>query len=236
MPLQSCSFLRRKLRESVHDDSVQFLKEQRVRCLLRGAWFPVISTPAGLSDTEHVISAWRFVRLSQDRTFLHHATYPERIDRDLQTHELRQVIDLNTVSSVDSSVSRASFLGGSHPADGLTNSYNSTPSSTLTSLTIYGSSTSSLTANGEERIMLKLHTDNALLASEWLDGLLMLLNQQPITADTNKLIDVLEAWTLKVRMFNLRWEDVDWQQAETGTPKDLPPRPIDRDYWYEMGD
>lgn len=84
-------------------------------------------------------------------------------------------------------------------------------------------------------MLLELNTGVSSLASEWLDGLLMLLEQQPITSDTNKLIDVLEDWTIKVRMTNLRWEDVDWQRAQTGERKDLPPRPTDRNYWYEMG-
>ena len=103
------------------------------------------------------------------------------------------------------------------------------PSGTVTSLTVYGSS-----GAGEEKVLLELNTDSSSLASEWLDGLLMLLNQQPITADTNNLIETLESWTLKVRMFNLRWEDVDWQQAQSGEQKPLPPRPADRNYWYEM--
>ena len=39
-----------------------------------------------------------------------------------------------------------------------------------------------------EAPLLILNPPSQSLASEWLDGLLMLLNQQPITADTNKLI------------------------------------------------
>ena len=44
-------------------------------------------------------------------------------------------------------------------------------------------------------------------ASEWLDGLLMLLNQQPITAETNRLISMMGEYGLKVRLLNVRFND-----------------------------
>jgi len=227
----------RRLRQRVHDEALRFLKEQRIRCLLRGSWFPIFSTIAAQTqapgeNTQLAVTAWRFVRLSHDRNYLHHASYPQKSEGDVAIRAMPQRIDLNTVSSVDSSVSRTPF---SIPHEALTNGHTS-HSSTVTSLIIYGSSNPLSDPAGEEKVLLEFSTSTSSLASEWLDGLLMLLNQQPITADTNKLVKVLESWTLKVRMSNLRWEDVDWQQAEAGEPKALPLRPTDRDYWYEMGD
>lgn len=220
-------------------EAIQFVKEQRIRCLLQGAWFPVISAMSGPTSgnltpsnpPSPIITAWRFVKLSHDRMYLHYASHLHKLDRDPLVQELSQRIDLNRVSSVDSSVSRTVL-----PVDPVASVPSSpAPTGTITRLTIYGSSVSSASASEDERILLELHIDSSSLASEWLDGLLMLLNQQPITADTNKLIDILEDWTMKVRMSNLRWEDVDWQRAQTGDPKSLPPRPTDSDYWYEMG-
>lgn len=215
-----------------------------MRCLLKGAWFPVISATANGSShttsasdsTIPTVSSWNFVRLSHDRAYLHYALHPTKLDRDLPFHDMPSKIDLNTISSVDSSVSRSAF-----PADTASQLQKSSPdlankeaafSGTVTSLVIYGSQAGS----NEEKVLLRLNTGSSSLASEWLDGLLMLLDQQPITADTNKLIDVLENWSLKVRMFNLRWEDVDWQRLETGEEKMLPERPVDHDYWYDMGE
>ncbi|KAL1302524.1 hypothetical protein AAFC00_002910 [Neodothiora populina] len=240
-----------QLRSHIHQESLQFLKEQRIRCLLQGSWFPVISSASDPAMSIHpipqtartTVTAWRFVRLSYDRGFLHHATFPQKLDRALSILELPQRLDLNTISSVDSSVSRVSIptdYETSNPEE-LTNgrsaSHVSTtaPSNTVTSLTIYGTSSSALLAVGQEEVLMELNSGSASLASEWLDGLLMLLNQQPITADTNRLIETLNDWSLKVHMLNLRWEDVDWNQARTGKSLDLPPRPTDREYWYEMG-
>ena len=65
----------------------------------------------------------------------------------------------------------------------------------------------------------------------------MLLDQQPITADTNKLISIVENWSLKVRMLNLQWEDADWQRTESGEAWQAPSRDeLDTDYWYAMGE
>lgn len=239
--------LDRKLRQSIHTESVQFLKEQRIRCLLQGSWFPVIS--ASLNDSQPsidmqkpVVSSWRFVRLSHDRNYLHYASHPQRLGREPSTHELPHRIDLNTVSSVDSNVSRSPFpidtelQASQKPVNGLSEKQTPpTQANTVTSLTLYGTS-SSLGTPGQEKVLLELSSGSSSRASEWLDGLLMLLDQQPITADTNKLIDVLEGWSLKYRMINLRWEDVDWDRAQTREEKELPPRPTDRDYWYDMDD
>ncbi|GAB7347906.1 hypothetical protein MBLNU459_g5429t1 [Dothideomycetes sp. NU459] len=168
-----------------------------------------------------LISSWRFVRVSQDRKWLHCASHLRKSDREPPPHELTRKLDLNTISSVDSSISKCRV-----PADWEmqrpvsekdTANQQNQAAKAITKLTIYGSKAGSPTLRAgdeeEETILLELNTASSSLASEWLDGLLMLLNQQPITADTNKLMDVLESWTVNARMLNLQWEDVDWVQA-----------------------
>jgi engulfment/cell motility protein 1 len=89
--------------------------------------------------------------------------------------------------------------------------------STSTKITIHGylpQSNHSRQASGgsgagrKESILLHLHPQSHTLASEWLDGLLMLLNQQPITADTNKLASFIGNYGLKIRLLNVRFEDL----------------------------
>ena len=65
----------------------------------------------------------------------------------------------------------------------------------------------------EEAILLELQTASPSVASAWLDGLLMLLDQQPITAETHRLIDAMEGWGMKVRLLGLGlgMEDVEWE-------------------------
>ena len=69
------------------------------------------------------------------------------------------------------------------------------------------------------------------LASEWLDGLLMLLNQQPITAETNKLIGLVSDYGLKIRLLNVRFDDA----AFAGDEPEIPSREgLDEDYYYDV--
>ena len=71
------------------------------------------------------------------------------------------------------------------------------------------------------------------LASEWLDGLLMLLNQAPITAETSKLITLVSEYGLKIRLLNVRL-DAGVEEMEEGA-RVVPSREgLDEDYWYEV--
>jgi engulfment/cell motility protein 1 len=77
--------LRRQVRDELNHEALQFVKEQRIRCLLQGAWFPhsmSYSSDAGpitsKSLSRSVPSAWRFVRLSHNRRYLHYADFDEK--------------------------------------------------------------------------------------------------------------------------------------------------------------
>lgn len=109
---------------------------------------------------------------------------------------------------------------------------------TSTKITIHGylppSNHSRQTSGGsgvgrKESVLLQLHPHSHTLASEWLDGLLMLLNQQPITADTNKLVRFIGGYGLKIRLLNVRFEDVGLIEPA------LPSREgLDDDFYYDI--
>ena len=89
---------------------------------------------------------------------------------------------------------------------------------------------------GEEKVLLTLHPTSQTLASEWLDGLLMLLNQAPITAETTKLIDFIAKYGLRIRLLNVPFDDN--TQGADGYDKrvDIPGREeLDDDYHYDIG-
>jgi engulfment/cell motility protein 1 len=218
------------------------MREQRIKCLLKGTWFPIVSSSTSPSDMSITsaesqklrVTAWRFVRLSNDRRFLHHAFHNNKLDKVPQLHELSERLDLETISSVDSSVARSNVLIDD-PANNAKDKHASS-TGTITRLTIFGNSnTFAKTQMPGESVLLELNTGSTSLASEWLDGLLMLLNQQPITADTNKYVGLLEQWSLTIRMLNLRWEDVDWERAQDNKQLPVPSRAgPDDDFWYDM--
>lgn len=58
----------------------------------------------------------------------------------------------------------------------------------------------------------------------------MLLNQQPITSETNKLINLVTNYGLKIRLLNVRYTD----DFHTNPPS-LPAREgVDDDYYYSL--
>lgn len=243
-----------QVREQLHKESLQFMKEQRVRCLLQGAWFPVVG-----AFGDQVNGGWRYVRLSHNRRHLHHQIFAVRNEGTQPAlDELPERVDLNAVSSVDSNVSAAEqqlqqqkgALGQHSNSSAETlrtgtarESLRKTPQPTTNSkITILGnanSKSSSGTNLDEESVLLQLHPQTSSEASEWLDGLLMLLNQQPITADTSRLIDMMVDWGVRLRMLNLKWEDVDWEALESRVKglsveeREVPSREgLDEEYWY----
>ena len=235
-----------QIREQLHHESLQFMKEQRVRCLLEGSWFP---TSAG-GD-----AAWRFVRLSHNRRHLHYRNYASRGIDEPGLDDLPEKIDLNAVTSVDSNVSAseqptALMNGDNSSTETLTDKPSPEPlkAATTTKITVIGHPPPTksyiltpLQSEPVETVLLELYPQSSSLASEWLDGLLLLLNQQPITKDTTSLVSMMEDWGVRLRMLNLRWEDVDWDALEMSVKgervevREVPSRDgLDDDYWYAL--
>jgi engulfment/cell motility protein 1 len=227
-----------QVREQLYHESLQFMKEQRIRCMLQGSWFPTV---AGASVERDPSVAWRFVRLSHNRRWLHHQVFASRSLKNPKLEDLRETIDLNTVTSVDSNVSASEPHAGLTP----TISSTSTPHNSVrpvaqptTKITIFtGSSHPSV----PETALLDLFPPSAHLAAEWLDGLLLLLNQQPITKSTTSLIQMMTEWGVRLRMLNLRWEDVDWEDLEMRvrglevSGREVPGREgIEEEFWFRM--
>lgn len=59
----------------------------------------------------------------------------------------------------------------------------------------------------------------------------MILNQQPITSETTKLIDLVGNYGLKIRLLNVRFDDA----AFAGEVPPVPARDgLDEDYYYDV--
>jgi engulfment/cell motility protein 1 len=108
--------------------------------------------------------------------------------------------------------------------------------SSSTRITIHGyirPSGQSKNAPQQETVLLQLHPQTHTLASEWLDGLLMLLNQSPITADTSKLVSLIAGYGLKIRLLNVRFEE---DMVREDREVKMPSREgLDEEYWYDIG-
>ncbi|KAI4125888.1 MAG: hypothetical protein LQ347_005197 [Umbilicaria vellea] len=143
----------RQVRDELNHEALQFVKEQRIRCLLQGAWFPnglgykAEAGPVTKQDLKRSLpSSYRYVRLSHNRRYLHFADFDAQGDYEPTLDTLHEKIDLSIVSSVVSNVSASSDSTSSTST--LKNLHK--PSST-TKITIHGYLPSSPTSNSTDR-------------------------------------------------------------------------------------
>ncbi|KAI1499146.1 ELMO/CED-12 family protein [Biscogniauxia marginata] len=225
-----------KVRESLNQEALTFVKEQRVRCLLQGAWF---SKPASRKDSRGDYQSrrgtdgtlWRYAKLSHNRRYLHYADFALRTGSDPGLDALGEKVDLRTISSV---VSNVSAPNEEEASDSIVTGPPSSRHSTK--ITINGDANPEQVrkrGGGKEHELLTLYPLNHSVASEWLDGLLMLLDQAPITAETNKLVNLVGDYGLKIRLLNVRME-----ATYMGPPADagvVPSREgLDDNYYYAI--
>ncbi|RAL66466.1 hypothetical protein DID88_006156 [Monilinia fructigena] len=205
-----------QVREELKHEALQFVKEQRIRCLLQGAWFPRVIQPKATSEEGST------------------STKKPTLD------QLHEKIDLSTISSVVSNVSASPDDGSSVSSSSTLKDINPQPkSNTTTKITINSySGVDKLEPDGTdpvEKAILTLMPPTHSLASEWLDGLLMLLNQAPITSETNKLVSLVSEYGLKIRLLNVRLDDVNAYGGPQAGMGKVPSREgLDEDYYYEV--
>ncbi|QSZ32666.1 hypothetical protein DSL72_002245 [Monilinia vaccinii-corymbosi] len=236
-----------QVRDELKHEALQFVKEQRIRCLLQGAWFPRIVQPKPISDeaspsTKGVAriptTSWRFVKLSHNRRYLHYFDFDHQLSKEPTLDQLHEKIDLSTISSVVSNVSASHDDGSSISSSAtLKDTHHQAKSNTTTKITInsYTGADQSQPDGTEptEKAILTLMPPTHSLASEWLDGLLMLLNQAPITAETNKLVGLVSEYGLKIRLLNVRLDD-GYGGLRAGAGKVPSREGLDEDYYYEV--
>ena len=219
------------IRADLKQDAMQFVKEQRVRCLLGGSWFP--------RNGQEIDGPWRFVRLSANRRYIHYGDFTNRRIDSPSINELSEKIDLGTVTSVVSNVTAREKERGQGPSESATTLKDANAvevPKTNTKITVYGqviTDALSQSSKGGERAdvaILILYPTTPSLASEWLDGMLMLLNQAPITADTTKIVDFINDYSMRLRLLNVNLN---------GPPKPgggvVPSRAgLDENYYYDI--
>lgn len=79
----------RQVRDELQHEALQFVKEQRIRCLLQGAWFPnglgykTENGPVTKQDLKRSVpSSYRYVQLSHNRRYLHYADFDTMGDHE----------------------------------------------------------------------------------------------------------------------------------------------------------
>lgn len=224
-----------QVREELKHEALQFVKEQRIRSLLQGAWFPPDMSQKDAGSNNQT-SSWQYVKLSRNRRYIHHAKFHSRLSHEPTLEELNEKIDLGIISSVVSNVSATQDDSTSISSSSTLKTLPHTPKqNSTTRITVNTSDRKDQSSDeeGTEWAILTLLPSSHSLASEWLDGLLMLLNQAPITAETNKLVGLVGEYGLKIRLLNVRMDDGYVGPLEGAGI--VPSREgLDDDYFYEV--
>jgi engulfment/cell motility protein 1 len=208
----------RNLRGRLYRESYEFVRQQRIQCLLEGAWFrnPSSSSTGTLTGrTSKTISSattssgkpWRFYRLSPNRKYLYYCEASERGPIRSGLDDLPERIDLNLITDVfmhsNSQTSDENGISKSMPiVDTASNGHGYSHDSTA-------SLTFSLLRSSEVSLADLLALNQGQL-SEWIDGLSMLQGSGSIvtTKETSDYIQMLTDIGVKVKLLDLTGEAV----------------------------
>ena len=83
----------RQVKDELHHEALQFVKEQRIRCLLQGTWFPtgLFEADGSLSGEDSQrpsVNNRRYVQLSHNRRYLHWADFDTMGDQEPELDSL----------------------------------------------------------------------------------------------------------------------------------------------------
>ncbi|KAF5098311.1 hypothetical protein D0Z03_001242 [Geotrichum reessii] len=212
----------RSLHNQFHQESYDFVKEQRIRLLLRGEWF-YVDNPTQTTAASHVVngngSAARsspagtrpqsaniaaptsrryFVALSPSLNTLHYSEYSKRTDEFPAFDALSRAIDLSTISKVVVT----SLTSKTHRKNRLRVH--------LQSRTNYSKISLILTGTSRDGTTLTFYTDTPEKAAAWGDGLLMLKNKAYQSMETKKYIDMFAETKLRLQMMHITPDDLDY--------------------------
>ncbi|CAG8487653.1 7139_t:CDS:10 [Funneliformis mosseae] len=203
----------RNLRGKLYTESYEFVKNQRIMCLLSGDWFQVITSAnipsnatANLGKRSLTNKKWRFYRLSPNKKYLHYSDFPEKTFVRDGVEDLLERIDLTLVTDVMTGHStQAMVTVGSPPRLNKTMSTN-----IVTSMPLQDLSFSLM--SGPDTILADFIATDFLQYSEWTDGFNMLFDKNIGSKDTAEFIHVLTEIGVKVKLLDLSGEKVEIPQ------------------------
>ncbi|CBQ68916.1 related to engulfment and cell motility gene 1 protein [Sporisorium reilianum SRZ2] len=223
----------RNLRGRIYRESYEFVRQQRIQCLLEGAWFRNVATPAAATlgkqskqrrgSTSTVDTAvpasrptgngaasgtpkpWRFYRLAPNKKLLYYCDSSERFPIRGGLDDLTERIDLSLVTEV--SHHHGAGDAGAKAAGDLAISLLQSPDASLA----------------------EMQALNASQFSEWTDGLNMLRGEGGVvsTRETADLIQTLTEIGIKVKLLDLTGE-----QIELPTAVQPPPLPSTTEFFF----
>ncbi|KAF9071535.1 ELMO/CED-12 family-domain-containing protein [Rhodocollybia butyracea] len=205
----------RNLRAKIYKESYEFVRQQRIQCLLQGAWF-VIGIPSTSPlprDSRRPIKPWRFMRLDTGLKYLHYVDSATKFPVRSGLEDLPERIEVAAISEIATGTCVP-------PPNVLRDHSDLPPTGPLLPSPL---SFSLLSANEEQRSSLadQIAPDQSRWA-DWTDGLNLLRRDGGHVAskETAGFVQALTEIGLKIKLLDLSGEMV---EIPSGLTAGLPP-------------
>ncbi|KIJ20930.1 hypothetical protein PAXINDRAFT_160374 [Paxillus involutus ATCC 200175] len=189
----------RNLKEKLTRESAEFVRQQRIQCLLQGAWFINGVSSSQTGPIKKPNATWRFMRLDNGYKYLHYIDSPAKFEVRHGLEDLPERIEIAAISQITTGTCAP-------PPNALHNHVDLPPTLTPSPSPL---SFSLLSAN-EGSLADQIATDPSTWA-DWTDGLNMLRRDSGhVTSDeTAGYIKALTEIGLKIKLLDLTGEKVD---------------------------
>lgn len=192
----------RNLREKLYKESYQFVRQQRIQCLMQGAWF-INGIPLNTTVPREAIKRparpWRFMRLDNGLKYLHYVDSAVKFTVKNGLEDLPERIEIAQIGEVSVGTCFA-------PPTLMRDSIDLPPSAAPKAL----DTSFSLISTREQPLAEQIALDHSTWA-DWTDGLNMLRKDggHVATQETAAFVNALTEIGLKVKLLSLSGEKVD---------------------------
>lgn len=204
----------RNLRNKLYKESYEFVRQQRIHCLLQGAWF-MNAIPVFAPNTNRPIRPWRFMRLDNGLKYLHYVDSQVKFPVRNGLEDLPERIDISLISEIATAncAPPPNMVPGDLPPN----------SSAVASPLSF-----SLMSTHEGSLADQIAPDQSRWA-DWTDGLNILRRDgghvaSPETAD---FVTALTEIGLKIKLLDLSGDKVDIPSGLTAGPP-----PMNNDFFF----
>lgn len=205
----------RNLKEKLTRESAEFVRQQRIHCLLQGTWFLNGVPTSHTGPTRRPNGQWRFMRLDNGLKYLHYVDTSAKFDIRNGLEDLPERIEIASVSQIST--------GTCAPPPNIVRDHPDLPATFTPSPLSF----SLLSANGES-LADQLANDQSRWA-DWTDGLNMLRRDSGhvTSEETAGYIKALTEIGLKIKLLDLSGEKVDIPSGLVGGPP-----PTNTDFFF----
>ncbi|KAJ3071186.1 hypothetical protein HDU98_005703 [Podochytrium sp. JEL0797] len=209
----------RILREKLYEKNYEFIKDQRIGCLMNGAWFPIIK------DSGRVRGQVRFYRLNPNRQFLHYGEFREPGSApDLA--QLDHKIEVSSITEILTGLTSPIFKDRKRSSANIQEPPSLTFSITSSLREDYETATAT---SPTSTTLADFCCANPTQYSEWVDGFCMLLDKNICTQETAVLILQLTQHELSLSLLSVVGNALEISDGVA----EVPEPPSNMDFYFD---